>query len=92
MAILRFVSYDGEYPNLCRGILILELDGEQITFPPRCLFSGGWITFDEDWDADVGLGPWSIESFPEGFPEDLKDYAVYLVNKHVEHGCCGGCL
>ena len=26
----------------------------------------------------------------DGFPEQLKDEAVELVNCYVEYGCCGG--
>ena len=28
---LKFISYDGNYPNLCSGTLIMELDGQEIT-------------------------------------------------------------
>ena len=29
---VKFISYTGEYPNLCSGILILEIDGIQYKF------------------------------------------------------------
>ena len=29
---IKFISYDGEFPNLCRGTLLLEIDGEVIQF------------------------------------------------------------
>lgn len=29
---VKFVSYTGNYPNLCRGDLTLEIDGEIVTF------------------------------------------------------------
>lgn len=29
---VTFVSYSGRYPNLCRGTLVLNIDGELITF------------------------------------------------------------
>ena len=31
---VKFISYDGKYPNLCRGKLTLEIDGEKVTFSP----------------------------------------------------------
>ena len=29
---VKFISYTGEYPNLCRGVLTLEIDGKQYKF------------------------------------------------------------
>ena len=29
---VKFISYDGKYPNLCRGVLILEIAGVQYKF------------------------------------------------------------
>lgn len=29
---VKFVSYTGNYPNLCRGDLTLKIDGEIVTF------------------------------------------------------------
>lgn len=29
---VKFVSYTGRYPNLCSGILTLEIDGENVNF------------------------------------------------------------
>lgn len=31
--MVEFVSYDGEYPNLCSGTLMLSIDGEPWNFP-----------------------------------------------------------
>lgn len=38
---VKFVSYDGEYPNLCSGTLVLNVDGKDVTFPKYCLSSCG---------------------------------------------------
>jgi len=89
---LSFVSYSGEYPNLCSGILILSLDGKRVVFPDNCLYSGGYVTFNEDGSEEVGEGPWSIATFPEGFPSELETEAERLVNENVVYGCCGGCI
>ena len=30
--MVEFVFYSGEYPNLCRGVLVLKIDGHQYAF------------------------------------------------------------
>lgn len=89
---LKFVSYDGEFPNLCLGTLILELNGEEIVFPEYCLSSGGSVWFDDDWLDHIEKGRWTIEKFPNNFPKNLEKDAEKLVNKNVPWGCCGGCV
>lgn len=89
---LKFVSYDGAYPNLCSGTLKMELDGKIITFPSHSLCSGGSVWFDDNWSEHVEAGEWTISGFPKDFPEELKEYAQELVNQNVSFGCCGGCV
>lgn len=43
---IEFVSYDGDYPNLCRGVLILKVDGEEIQFGTH-LFTDEY----KEWEA-----------------------------------------
>lgn len=31
---IEFVSYSGEYPNLCSGKLVVKLDGKEVSFSP----------------------------------------------------------
>lgn len=90
--MLKFVSYDGSYPNLCSGTLIMELNGVEIIFPSYCLSSQGSVWFDDDWGAHVEEGEWVITDYPEGFPEKLKCVAEDLVNINIVNGCCGGCI
>lgn len=89
---VTFISYDGEYPNLCFGTLILNLDGKDIEFPTDCLDSGGSVWFDKDWSDHVESGPWSISDWPKDWPDSAKDLAEHCVNENVPQGCCGGCI
>ena len=87
--MVKFISYDGEYPNLCSGTLVLEVDGKKHELS-HALCSGGSVRFDENWNANVTYGSWSVD-----LPEDLEPYRQEieeLVNSEVEQGCCGGCI
>jgi len=88
------IEYDGAYPNLCSGHLIVYVDSIKWNFGSHCLSSGGYVNFDEDWNEDVGDGPWSVKSWPKGFPEDaeLRRSVVSAINDNIEWGCCGGCV
>lgn len=87
--MIKFISYSGEYPILCRGTLVLEVDGKKRELS-YVLCSGGSIEFDENDKLVVETGPWSVD-----LPEDLEPYKKeieQLVNDNVPYGCCGGCL
>ena len=30
--MIEFISYDGKYPNLCRGVLIVKINGKEVKF------------------------------------------------------------
>jgi len=92
MSRVQFKSYDGDYPNLCIGSLVLLVDNIEIIFPNHCLSSGGFVSFDEHWNESVGSGEWSISEFPKGFPEELEQDAEDCVNENIPFGCCGGCV
>lgn len=83
---VKFISYDGKYPTLCSGCLVLEIDGERVTMPPFCLYSGGGIS--GDWEAYSG--EWHVD-VPDKYLE-LKQEITDVVNDNVTHGCCGGCI
>lgn len=101
---VKFVSYTGRYPNLCSGDLTLEIDGEIATFgygfesedkPKYDKFwgSGGCVSFDEHWNANVDEGPWGINV--NRLPEQFRKYATEIdevFNDNVPWGCCGGCI
>lgn len=66
MSSVEFVSYDGDYPNLCSGILKLRIDGKVVEFPRYCMVSGGGAYFDDNWDSYIVYGPWTVK-VPEEF-------------------------
>ena len=89
---VEFISYGGRYPNLCAGTLIIKVDDE--VWEIKRLSSGGSVSFDNNWQEHVGTGEWSIENWPDGFPEDeaIREEVVRVVNANVDYGCCGGCV
>ena len=87
--MVKFISYDGKYPNFCSGTLILEVDGKKRALS-HALCSGGSAGVDENLNGFVTYGPWSVD-----LPEDLEPYRQEieeLVNSEVPLGCCGGCI
>ena len=90
MSSVEFVSYDGDYPNLCSGILKLRIDGKVVEFPRYCMVSGGGAYFDDNWDSYIVYGPWTVK-VPEEFAP-LRSEIERVVNENVDKGCCGGCL
>ena len=86
------IEYNGSYPNLCRGRLVVTIDEKRWTFSDYCLSSGGCVSFDDDWNEDVSEGDWSISEWPENFSEELKDPVLDAVNSVIPLGCCGGCV
>lgn len=91
--MVEFVSYDGRYPCLCYGTLVLRIDGKKVTLPSGCLISGGLVTFDDDWCEEVFDGPWSVD--PTEVPIEYHDRLEEIkecVNANVPWGCCGGCV
>ena len=101
---VKFVSYSGEYPNLCRGTLVLNIDGKDVIFSsdyykvpqhnPEFWSSGGSCGFTNGYsDSYVHDGEWEIDV--DMIPEEYRKYATEIdavFNANVRHGCCGGCL
>lgn len=88
--MVEFVSYDGKYPNLCSGILVIKIDGKTVTLPRYCLVPGGGT----NWRQDLVLeGPWELDEmfFPKEY-EPYKNDILCVINKNIPWGCCGGCL
>lgn len=100
---VKFISYTGKYPNLCRGDLTLEIDGEKVIFGSmydtsmrkrtgiRRIFwySGGYI----DHRYKAHQCEWQIDV--SEIPEEYRQYASEIdetFNSNVPYGCCGGCI
>ena len=93
MDSVKFISYDGEYPNLCSGKLVLEINHHTVEFPNHTLISGGYVRFDENWNEEVGQGGWSVVT--DNIPNEYKhliNQIVDVINESVPYGCCGGCV
>lgn len=86
--MVEFISYDGEYPCLCSGDLVVRIDGKEVDLG-SCLCSGGNVWFD-DWRGYADFGKWSVD-VPEEYAEYTKEI-TRVVNENVEWGCCGGCI
>ena len=88
--MVEFVSYDGRYPNLCRGQLVVRIDGKEVNLG-NCLISGGICYFDSDWSDIVTSGEWNIDDLPEEYEQYRKEIKE-VANENVPFGCCGGCI
>lgn len=86
------IYYDGSFPSLCSGQLIVFLDEQEWVFPSFCLRSGGSVSFSSDWEEDVTSGEWGISKWPERFPKEMKELVLEKVNENIPQGCCGGCV
>lgn len=88
------IEYDGEWPCLCMGHLIVWVDDIKWDFGSYVLRSGGSIESDDDWNMWATEGEWYIDkdAFPEGFPMKFYDDVMDEINSHIMHGCCGGCI
>lgn len=87
------ISYDGAWPNLCSGRLIVTIDNITWDFGQYVLSSGGRVCFDDDWsNAHIEEGPWGVNEWPDDFPENLKALVIDAINSEITHGCCGGCI
>lgn len=95
-AVIEFISYDGKYPNRCSGTLVISINGRRIEMQ-RALSSGGvcsMLHVGDDRVEHVEEGNWYFNGATNLDEEVLlyEDVILQLVNEHVTHGCCGGCL
>jgi hypothetical protein len=89
---VKFVSYDGKYPNLCSGTLVLEVNGKTYKWGNHSgiIYSGGGLlhnyegTYNGEWNVDYAK-----------INDEIKDYAEAIdacINENITYGCCGGCI
>ena len=88
--MIEFVSYSGKYPNLCRGELVVKIDGETVNLG-KCLCSGGECGLTAECEDYVTQGAWKIDELPDAYEKYRKEIEK-VANDNVPHGCCGGCL
>ena len=81
-----------------RGYSVNAQERELVPRLPPFWTSGGWCGFDDDWNEDVGEGPWEmcvspsqLEYYPPEVRERLPDILA-VMNENVPFGCCGGCI
>ena len=86
------IEYDGKFPTLCAGKLVVTVDGKRYVFPDDCLRSGGDSWFNEDWPEYIEKGPWKVAKWPANIPEEIKPKILEAINREIPYGCCGGCL
>lgn len=85
---IKFVSYDGEFPNLCSGTLVLEVDGVERSVN-NALLSTGCINWKDD---TVTEGDWVLSAHAPQWMWDRKEEVLAVVNANARKGCCGGCI
>ena len=91
--MIKFISYDGKWPTLCMGTLVVEKNGKQYSMK-YVLESGGSCGFYNNYsESFIEKGEWSVckEDLPKELQNDVEEI-IELVNANVPYGCCGGCL
>lgn len=77
---VKFISYNGEYPNYCNGIVTLEIEGIEYSFNLSEL---------------LGTKSYYIKGInPDAFPENIRRYyheIIRVMKDNLQYTCCGGC-
>lgn len=85
------VFYDGKYPNMCSGTLIIKEDGIDIYNKRCCCKSTGCVWFDDEWCDHIESGDllWNEED-AKGFSEEIQNAVKDVLSSCFV--CCGGCI
>lgn len=91
------IRYDGEYPCLCHGSLVIVIDGKEYDFGKYAIFTTGSCGFtDSSYENSyMNDGEWiwaEDRKLPEGWNTDWDKFVLWKINRDIPHGCCGGCL
>jgi len=84
--MVKFVSYDGKYPNLCSGTLVLEINGE-LCDEIELVASGNFSSKTES----AHKSNWKIRNIPEKYEKEKKEI-LKVINENIPKGCCCGCI
>ena len=93
MRKIQFISYSGDYPNLCSGEIAFRIDDAEFNVK-YCMISGGKCYIDFDGSEIVEHGKWKLDRdrFKSFMNFEEISELERQVNIEVPHGCCGGCL
>ena len=76
--MVEFVSYTGEYPHLCGGVLTLRIDGEEVRFGHDYGVCKSWRT-DGNYDAFWVTG--GECGFYNDWSDEYVNYGEWIVNE-----------
>lgn len=88
--MVEFVSYNGKFPNLCRGTLVIKVNGKEFALK-NYLCSGGQFWLDAKCNVHVETGDWRLSQLPNNL-EPYREEIFKVVNENVPHGHYGGCI
>lgn len=102
---VKFISYDGAYPNLCSGTLVMAINNKKYRFGlkenllPSFWTSTGGIAHSDDYSDMWAIGgDWALyidEDDLKDYPEEIRDIEIFkkmveLMNDNIlEKPCCG---
>lgn len=82
------VFYDGKYPNVCLGCLIIKIDGKEIyNKEHRCYSTGSIVWLDDNWNIGSGKLVWDDAKY---FSKEIQKAVSDELKKMKV--CCGGCV
>lgn len=102
---IEFISYNGVYPNLCSGTLVVKIDDKEVSFGRTTKFlnceevanypsfwcSGGSVSFDKNWNEHVNSHcDWEMIGYEKDYPPEIWKILPDILNVMNEN-VEGGC-